>query len=465
MVLQDFLTVEIGRNSIQSLCNYAVSASYNGILLTVPDEGIMGCVDLRTVRIGIPIAMDVSKDIELIEKIIGIESLDYIVIGKYENIKLIPQKTKIILKYNLTDLDSLDELYMVMPQAARVDLWDISINLQEFDKCEPIVEFLSFVRDYSVNISIDGIPFDHSDLELYTTSLKLKGNIDLRSFTNRPELCGKRDTVASKCNGLIIDHFAKAARRGKHVLAAELPQVETVALYSGGLDSRLSVIEYVRNTDSSILLINFSDSNTLGRDRVRRSFFEELQKQEKIKGLLCISLQQNMYNSIINDERVSQLSSQSDTNLTCLMCKALFLYYASIIAKLVGASSIIMGNNQVHGINKSAAPLPQIPPMMDIYKAIPEHFGLAVIYPIYSLDRREDVVALAKEYGLDPSSSWYSSTCVYGKPKPLRYGYIFGAKYLNNFIAYLLKSKSLHQMFIEEGLKYAKYYERIRAEE
>ena len=418
--------------------------SCNGICIVINNSEELIETSFEKMYCGLPLALDLTRvsNPTHLKKATGLETIDYFIVSSKDALEYLPTSAKTIFVYNVREEDGplqLDDIF----SNENVSIFDIRMDPSKKYSSKLVVELLSTLIERHVAFTLCGVPCCRWIFSKYANRFK--------------RVCRDTDAVKASvmcltcclyhngCDGAADDIIRSFPSRlkSKNRLVADLPNVDAILLYSGGLDSRLSAHMFMEeHRDMSLLMVHFSDHFTLSTERVKVGYFEEFQNVPQIKGLLLLSLAPSVYGDIINNKQIIYLSNKKDVNLSCLMCKAIFIFYAALIGKQLGAKSIVIGNNLVRGFDKKEPPLPQDPLLITEYTKIPSALNMETCLPLYHMCKRIDVVEAAKKFGIDLSSSWFSSQCPYGTPKALRFGLDFAVDFLSKFITSLLQTEA-----------------------
>lgn len=204
----------------------------------------------------------------------------------------------------------------------------------------------------------------------------------------------------------------------------KLQNIDAVVLFSGGLDSKVSSVLYAsQHQDRQLVLLSFTNSRSLYRNRLVWSG-EDIQKRaENIIGHYIIELPDNIYYDAIFNKKNMEIGEKLDSNIGCSLCKCTMVTLASYICiHFLKCKELIMGNNQVMANNKSHVPFPQCTEMVEIYNNIANDFGVQLKHIIYEISKRKDVVKLGKKLGIAPCTDATSIGCPLALPRPMKNG-------------------------------------------
>ena len=436
-MLEDFISVNIANAELEAVIE---STTSNGIRIVVNDGRELRKLSLKNDSYRLPVAIDLTQtsNLDYIRNAKVLRNIEYCIINTIDVIKYIPLSVKVIYELDIKLLRDKSFINDILSDK-RISLLEICFNKEANCVLE---EVMSLVEDYKKNnkrVVLKGFPCRRKKYLDYTVCENTV--TDRRNHFDISDNCKKCSLFVNGCRRTADKVYNMPLERINEIktIVGQLPRVEAVVLYSGGLDSRVSVHRLIKqNSKTRLLLICFYDDLTLGVQRIKDGYIEEFSKSDQVVGLLMISLTHSGYRNYIFNSRILDISDKTDTNLTCLLCKGLFIYYSAIIGKLVGAKKIVMGNNLVHGFEKDNPPLPQKPEFIDIYKRIADGFDLRIEMPLYSISERCEIIKEARKYGIELSSSWFSGCCQYGKPKRLKYGIEFSIDFLDRFVSFLL---------------------------
>lgn len=191
---------------------------------------------------------------------------------------------------------------------------------------------------------------------------------------------------------------------------------EILLMYSGGLDSILSMVRLV-NLNYKVKLIHFDNgcNISIGMETKRAKYFQEKYGKDKVEYVGKISTisafreNERILSNIPFSEIQNQYGDCTINQIRCLNCRSA-MYYETIIYALRNNIKYI-----AEGARKSQLFAIEQPIMIKAYKELLREFNIELLLPVYELkdDFRRDNELL--RYGIVPVPS--EDKCILGMPQ------------------------------------------------